>query len=105
MIERKILVSEKAINQINEIYAYIKQNSKDNAVKVRRKIKETIANLSVLPEAYPRDWFLDQTVGEFRFALVFVYKIVFEVSETEIIILQIFHTAQNPDKLSNSENE
>jgi len=103
--EREILLSLKAKSQITEIFDYIKLQSRDNALKVRQKIKEAISILSIFPEAYPRDWFIDQTNCEIRFTIVYNFKIVFEVTENQIIVLQVFHAAQNPEKLSETDDE
>ena len=99
MNKRQIIVSNRAKLQIAEIYNYIKNDSPTNAKKVRAKIIEHIGLLTNMPEKYPREWYLDQKQGEFRFIPIYSYKIIYEITASHIIVLQIFHTSQNPDKI------
>ncbi len=90
-----------AKNSLDKIYEYIKEESPQNAQKVKRKIIELVSSLIVFPEKYVREQFLDQQKGDFRFAVIWSYKIIYEITDDIIIILDIFHAAQNPVKIQN----
>ena len=98
--KRKIIWSYKSRESLNYIYEYIKIDSFQNAKKVKRKIIEIVSDLLIFPEKYSREHFLDKSKGNFRFAVIWSYKIIYEITENEIIILDIFHTAQNPMKIT-----
>ena len=97
---RKIIWSYKSKESLNNIYEYIKNDSLQNAKKVKRRIVEIVSDLLIFPEKYSREPFLDKTIGNFRFAVIWSYKIIYEITDNEIIILDIFHTAQNPMKIT-----
>lgn len=89
-----------AKQSLDKIYEYIKKDSKKNAKKVKNEIVNTVTELKILPEKYPKEFYLDQEKGNFRFFVKWSYKIIYELTKKEIIILDIFHTAQNPDKIN-----
>ncbi len=96
-----ILWSYQAKESLDNIYKYIKNNSLQNARKVKNKIITTVNDLIIFPEKFPREPVFDKTKGNFRFAVVFSYKIIYELTEEKIIVLDIFNTAQNPIKIEN----
>ena len=97
---RKIIWSFKAKESLDNIYKYIKNDSLQNAKKVKRKIVEVVDDLLVFPEKYPCETFLDKAKGNFRFVVIWSYKIIYEITVDKIIILDIFHTAQSPTKIT-----
>ena len=97
---RKIIWSYKSKESLNNIYEYIKNDSLQNAKKVKRRIVEIVSDLLIFPEKYSRGPFLDKTIGNFRFAVIWRYKIIYEITDNNIIILDIFHTAQSPIKIT-----
>lgn len=97
---RKIVWSLQAKSSIDNIYDYIKKSSLQNAKKVRLRIVTTVSDLLIFPEKHAREPFLDKTKGYFRFAVVWSYKIIYEITGDKIIVLDIFHSAQDPNKIT-----
>jgi plasmid stabilization system protein ParE len=71
-----------------------------NAQKVRNNILNSISSLNFMPQKYPKELNLNQNIGEFRFIPIYKYKIIFEIKDETVIVLQLFHTSQNPIKIS-----
>ena len=77
----KIIWSFVAKNSLESIYDYIKKESLQNAKQVKRKIVELISDLLTFPEKHPREPFLDKTKGNFRFTIIWSYKIIYEIKQ------------------------
>lgn len=102
MVERKypVIWEDEAKDSLRRIYHYIKnRESIKQAKKVRNAITELAGSLGFLPRKFAKDPFLETETGEFRFKVIWSYKIVYEVTEKEVIILDIFHTSRNPQEI------
>jgi plasmid stabilization system protein ParE len=53
-----------------------------------------------MPRKYQKEPNLADIAGEFRYLIVWSYKIIFEIEEDRILILMIFHTSRNPEQIS-----
>ncbi|TDD97295.1 type II toxin-antitoxin system RelE/ParE family toxin [Flavobacterium cellulosilyticum] len=97
----KILWDNKAKSDLKLIFELIKLKSPQGAKNVLRDIVLQSKNIHFV-EQYQVDEFLEEP---YRRIIVRNYKIIYKIhSETEIRILQIFDTRQNPIKL-NKQNE
>jgi len=52
-----------------------------------------------MPHKFAKDPFMEGEPGDNRFKTIWSYKIVYEVTENEVIILDIFHTSRDPRNL------
>jgi addiction module RelE/StbE family toxin len=92
----KILWDNEAKSDLKLIFEFIKLQSLSGAKKVVSEIVKQSKSIHFM-EQYQSDDFLGEP---FRRMFVGNYKIVYKIhSETEIRILQIFDTRQNPIKL------
>jgi plasmid stabilization system protein ParE len=105
MSKLKIKWSLYAKRSLDLIVEYIKEDSPQNAKMVKQELLNLTGTLSDFPEKFPRDPIIPKTKGNFRFVSKWNFKIVYEITEHEIIILDIFHTAQNPDKINQALND
>jgi toxin ParE1/3/4 len=96
----KIKWSVFAKKSLDTIVDYIKQDSPENAKMVKRTLINLVGTLNDFPEKYPLDPFIKAQKGNFRFISKWNFKIVYEITEVEIIIIDIFHTAQSPEKIN-----
>jgi toxin ParE1/3/4 len=71
-----------------------------NAKMVKTTLVSLIGSLNDFPEKYPTDPFIQKNKGNFRYVSKWNYKIVYEITKKEIIIIDIFHTAQSPEKIN-----
>ena len=94
-----VIWADEARKSLKEIYQYIKKDSPQNAKKVRKELLRLAGSLNDFPEKYPREPFLDDEPENFRSVTKWSWKIIYEVTDSAIIILMIFHTSQNPDKI------
>jgi addiction module RelE/StbE family toxin len=92
----KILWDNKAKSDLKLIFEFIKLKSPQGAKNVIRDIVKQSKNIN-----FKDQYQVDEYLGEpFRRMIVRDYKIIYKVeSETEIRILQIFDSRQNPNKL------
>ncbi|MEI7594957.1 MAG: type II toxin-antitoxin system RelE/ParE family toxin [Bacteroidota bacterium] len=91
-----------AKNSLDSIIDYIKQESPSNSRKVKKTLISIIGTLNQYPNKYPIDPYISRNKGTFRFISKWNYKIVYEITKEEIIIIDIFHTSQLPEKIQNS---
>jgi plasmid stabilization system protein ParE len=61
-----------------------------------------VGSLIDFPQKFPIDPFIPQSKGNFRFVSKWNYKIVYEITLDEIIVIDIFHTAQSPGKIEDA---
>lgn len=101
MVKKKLPVrwDVEAVEDLKAIHKYIKKDSPDRAEKVKKELIRLAGKLSTFPDKYPKEPILDQENGDFRFVAKWNYKIIFELTNKEIIIALIFHTSQDPTKI------
>ncbi len=90
--------SEEARNSLARIYFYILQESPQNAEMVVDKIIELAEDLKDDRFEYSIDPIINKQ--KFRHKSIWSYKIIYERSFENVIILDIFDARQNPDKLN-----
>ncbi|MEQ9286100.1 MAG: type II toxin-antitoxin system RelE/ParE family toxin [Cyclobacteriaceae bacterium] len=103
MVKKKLRIiwNDEAKNALKSIYNYIKrEESADRAKKVRTEIVESARNLNVFPEKFAEDPYLKDEPGNYRFKVIWSYKIIYEITPETIMILDVFHTSRNPDDIS-----
>ncbi|MBN7813177.1 type II toxin-antitoxin system RelE/ParE family toxin [Algoriphagus sp. H41] len=75
--------------------------SLETATKVRDRIVREVRSLVPFPQKGSLEPCLENFEGEFRFKIVWSYKIIYEVKEDRINVLDIFHTSRNPSDIQN----
>jgi len=85
--------TKEAADDLESLLAYIEQDSSLAAVHVARRISQTIRNITLFPDAAR----LDRETGA-REAVVrgMPLLIIYNVTNTFIEIIAVFHTARNP---------
>jgi plasmid stabilization system protein ParE len=92
----RLRITQEAKSNIAGISAYIAKDSPANARRWRRKIRERIRSIGVLPVqhevAYP-----SSLVGrDVRHAFLGVYRILYDVRDDEIFVLSVRHGGRQP---------
>lgn len=95
-IKRSILWDGEARLYFKQAIQFIRQESPQGAITVKRTILERVANLKYDAEIYEADRFKLDNDGSYRAFTVFSYRITYKVSLTQILILRVRHTSQNP---------
>jgi len=88
-----------AVDSLRDIYEYIKEDSTSAAHKVRKALLSLAKSLGTFPEKYARERNLINEPENYRSASKWSYKLIYEVTETEVIIVMVFHTSQHPGKI------
>ena len=92
----KIVWDVEAKNYLRVAIQFIKQDSPQNAEKVKSEIAEAVSELAHYPTRYPADKYRNDNDGSYRAFELYKYRISYYISDTEIRIVRIRHTAQNP---------
>lgn len=92
-----IVWSEEAKNDLQEIFDYISEDSPKNAEMVVRTFVKIADSLELFPYKFPKEPFIDDE--SVRFVPKWSFKLIYKILPDKIIILNIFHTSQNPEKL------
>ena len=102
MVKRnyKVVWQVEARSSLRKIYSYIKKReSQEQAAKVRSEIKKEGDSLGFMPHKYTMDPFLEKYRRNIRFKAIWSYKLVYEITEEHIIILDVIHTSRNPENM------
>lgn len=91
--------SHDAIEQLNAIHEFIKIRSPQNAKHVVQTLFQLGDSLGYFPEKYPIEPYLAHLNQNFRSVPKWSYKIIFEVTSDSIIIVKIFDTYKDPNKI------
>lgn len=96
MIERKITWTAKAIRQFNAAIAYIRQDSLQNAGKVKEKVLEKVNELSRRRVVHHKDPHKKDNDGSFLYFEISKHRIVYPVRGDEVFIIRVSHTSREP---------
>ncbi len=98
---KKIIWSSTALKQLEDIHFYILFESKSIQIadKVVEKIFDSTAILKTQSEVYEIDKQKRPKDISFRAYFVYNYKISYQITEENINILRVRHTARKPKKL------
>lgn len=96
----KIIWTKRAFKQFERAIKYIRdEQGLVYARIVHQKIIESISLLESQPFLGPREPVLLHKKSEYRFLIVWSYKIIYKVDNKKIVISRLFHTSMNPDRL------
>jgi plasmid stabilization system protein ParE len=96
MDKRKIVWDKQALNYFRESIQYIRQDSPQNADKVKKEVLEKINELSGRPEIHNLDKYKLNNNGNYRAFELHRFRVAYLVKENEIIITRIRNTNQEP---------
>jgi plasmid stabilization system protein ParE len=96
MNKRKIIWDKQALNYFHESIRYIRQESPQNAEKVKREVLEKINELSKRPEIHNSDKYKLNNKGNYRVFELHHLRVGYLVKEDEIIIARVRNTRQEP---------
>jgi plasmid stabilization system protein ParE len=96
--KRKVIWPQLSKQQLREAYNHIKKDAPASALKVRKSIVNATIELVNHPNKNAADKFKMDNDGSFRAFELFRYRIAYQVTETEIIILRVRHTSMEPLK-------
>jgi plasmid stabilization system protein ParE len=89
-----------AKNNLDNIFEYIAEDSIPAARKVKKELVKLAHSLNDFPEKFSVEEFLANEPENYRSVTKWSYKIIYEVTEEYIIIVDVFHTSQHPSKIN-----
>jgi plasmid stabilization system protein ParE len=101
LVKKKLPVrwSPKAEQRLNGIYDYIAQDSVSAARYVKKSLIQLGGTLGHFPEKYSKEEYLAKVPGNFRSVSKWRYKLIYEVTEEYVNIINVFNTDQHPSKI------
>lgn len=96
MIRRKVTWTKAAINQFDKIIEYIRQDSEQNADKVKEKILDSVNRLSDDRIIHREDPYKKNNDGNYLYFEILKYRIVYYRSPKEVFIIRMRHTNMEP---------
>ncbi len=94
--KRSIRWDDEAKLYFKQTIQYIKQESPQGAAIVKQAILEHVEVLKEDAGIYEVDRFKTDNDGSYRAVTVFSYRITYKVTTSEILILRVRHTSQDP---------
>lgn len=88
-----------AKRNLDDIYNYIARDSLSAARKVKKELIKLAHSLNDFPEKFSIEEFLADEPENYRSVSKWSYKIIYEITEECIIIVDLFHTSQHPSKI------
>lgn len=101
MVKKELPVrwSPKAKQRLDGIYDYIAEDSVSAAKHVKRTLSQMAKSLGHFPEKYSKEEYLTDEPENYRSVSKWRYKIIYEVTDKYVNIINIFNTSQHPSKI------
>jgi plasmid stabilization system protein ParE len=96
----RVRFTQTSRNRLKEIYQYyLDKSQREAGRKIGAKIRATIKRLIDFPYLGPEDEFSKSLGLEHRYLIEGHYKIIYRIVDNEILVVEIFDTRQDPDKM------
>ena len=99
-MEKEIIWSKSALNQLEKIYFYLLEETKSETIS--NNVIDTIYNATTILksnwEIYELDELKSSNDGNYRAFEKYNYRVSYKINKTSIYILRIRHTSRNPKK-------
>ena len=96
-MSKKVEWALRAKTSLDHYCSLIAKDSPTSAIKVREEIVLTSKKLSINPYLYQLDEYYLDNPGNIRRYFKWSYRVVYQVLEEKVIILEIYHTSSNPE--------
>jgi len=98
-VRKKVIWAKRASASLDYYCEIIAEESPSSAKKVRREIVLTAKTLSKNPELYQLDEYYPDNPGNIRRFFRWDYRVVYQVRDKEVLIVNIYHTSRHPDRI------
>ena len=99
MKKYKVIWDTFAKASLKSIVEYIKEDSPSAAQKVKSELLKLAKSLNDKPNRFSKEPYLADREGNYRSVSKWSYKIIYKVTETQVYILDIFHTRKDPSEI------
>ncbi|MEQ6118037.1 type II toxin-antitoxin system RelE/ParE family toxin [Reichenbachiella sp. MALMAid0571] len=96
----KVIWTKRAFDQLGRAIKYIKEEQGATyAEVVLSKILSSTSLLERTPEMGRVETLLEHKKAEYRFLVVWSYKLIYRADSDSVVISRVFHASRNPNKL------
>ena len=96
----KIVWTESALNQLKVVFDFYVENADSKiAHKIRRQILGATKQLVSHPESGQIEPHLLNSKNQYRYLVIGHWKVIYRISENQIVINDLFDARQNPRRL------
>lgn len=96
----EIIWTKLAAGQLERAVKYIQTEQGTFYAKlVLNKVIDQVANLQTHPKMGQAEPLLKHKSSEYRYLVVWSYKIIYRIATNKIVISRVFHTSQKPSKI------
>ncbi|QNL22244.1 type II toxin-antitoxin system RelE/ParE family toxin [Hyphobacterium sp. CCMP332] len=96
----EVIWTKKAFSQFEKEVKFVLEDRGISAAKIiKNKILQSSSLLEKNPEMGKKEPLLAHMKNEYRFIVVWSYKIIYRRDKQYIIVSRVFHTSRNPNKL------
>lgn len=99
MKKYKVIWDTYAKESLKSITEYIKEGSPSAAKKVKNELLRTARSLHDKPSRFSQEPYLQGREGDYRSVSKWYFKIIYKVTESEVHILDVFHSKKSPSKI------
>lgn len=96
----EVIWTKKALNQLERAVKYIRE---EQGISYAKIVLEKVLNATELLENTPEIGTLEPLLlhkkSEYRFLVVWCYKIIYRRAKNKVVISRVFHTSRNPQNL------
>lgn len=90
---------QKAAQSLKDIFEEIQKDSPDAAENVISTLLSLSRTLGKFPEKYSIEPYLVNSPNNYRSVSKWNYKLIYEVTNEEVIVVMLFDGRQDPDKI------
>ena len=95
-VSKTIAWSKRALNQFENIYRFIFEDSEQNAEKVRKDILDIVAKVAQYPDSFSPEQYKKDNDGSYRYFEKHRVRVTYHVMEDIILIVRVRHTSMKP---------
>ena len=99
VLKRKIIWTQEARVSLKSITAYIRKSSPAAADKVKYAIIDLAESTVDFPDKFHLEPYLLNSQRNIRSVSIWSYKVIYEVTIKEIVIVDVFDGRQDPSKI------
>ena len=97
-MNKKVVWTTRARASLDCYCDIIAEDSASNAKKVKREIVLTSKKLAKTPYLYQLDEYYLDNPGNIRRFFKWSYKVVYQVTEERVVVLEVYHTSTSPEQ-------
>jgi plasmid stabilization system protein ParE len=97
---KKVAWSLRVVDSLNFYCSRIALDCPTSATKVKKEIIQAVGKLSKNPTLYQIDEYYPENKGDIRKFFRWSFRIVYQVREDKVVVLNVFQTGMDPEKLN-----